>query len=247
MPEKLVIIPTYKERENIGNMINAIFGLNKNYHVLIIDDNSPDGTADIVRRMIDEHPNELFLEERKGKLGLGTAYIKGFKWGLDRGYQYLIEMDADFSHDPQDLERLYLACKEGGADLAVGSRYVKGGKVENWPFSRIFISMGGALYTRMITWMPVNDPTAGFVCYSKEVLNTIDLDKIKFVGYAFQIEMKFNAWKLGFKIKEVYITFKDRIHGASKMSKGIIKEGVMGVISMQINSILHGISRKPLA
>lgn len=247
MPEKLVIIPTYKERENIGNMINAIFGLNKNYHVLIIDDNSPDGTADIVRRMIDEHPNELFLEERKGKLGLGTAYIKGFKWGLDRGYQYLIEMDADFSHDPQDLERLYLACKEGGADLAVGSRYVKGGKVENWPFSRILISMGGALYTRMITWMPVNDPTAGFVCYSKEVLNTIDLDKIKFVGYAFQIEMKFNAWKLGFKIKEVYITFKDRIHGASKMSKGIIKEGVMGVISMQINSILHGISRKPLA
>lgn len=247
MPEKLVIIPTYKEKENIGNMINAIFGLNKNYHILIIDDNSPDGTADIVRSMIDEHPNELFLEERKGKLGLGTAYIKGFKWGLDRGYQYLIEMDADFSHDPQDLERLYLACKEGGADLAVGSRYVKGGKVENWPFSRILISMGGALYTRMITWMPVNDPTAGFVCYSKEVLNTIDLDKIKFVGYAFQIEMKFNAWKLGFKIKEVYITFKDRIHGASKMSKGIIKEGVMGVISMQINSILHGVSRKPLA
>jgi dolichol-phosphate mannosyltransferase len=247
MPEKLVIIPTYNEKQNIGNIINAIFGLYKNYHILIIDDNSPDGTADIVKKMIDDHPNELFILERKGKLGLGTAYIKGFKWGLENGYDYLIEMDADFSHDPADLERLYLACKAGGADLAIGSRYVKGGKVENWPLSRIIISMGGALYTRLITWMPVNDPTAGFVCYNSQVLSAIDLDKIKFVGYAFQIEMKFVAWKLGFKIKEVFITFKDRVHGSSKMSKGIIKEGIMGVISMQLNSMLHGIVRKPIS
>jgi dolichol-phosphate mannosyltransferase len=244
MSDKLVIIPTYKEKENIANIIKSIFDLDKNYHVLIIDDNSPDGTADIVKSLIQQYPDKLFLEERIGKLGLGTAYIKGFKWGLERGYQFLIEMDADFSHDPADLERLYLACKVGGADVAVGSRYVKGGRVENWPFSRILISMGGALYTRMITWMPIKDPTAGFVCYRNKVLSTIDLDKIRFVGYAFQIEMKFMSWKLGFNIKEVYITFKDRIYGASKMSKGIIKEGVVGVLSMQLNSILHGVSKK---
>ena len=244
MSDKLVIIPTYKEKENVANIINAIFDLDKNYHILIIDDNSPDGTADIVKSLIQQYPGKLFLEERTGKLGLGTAYIKGFKWGLERGYEYLIEMDADFSHDPSDLERLYLACKEGGADVAVGSRYVKGGRVENWPFSRILISMGGAMYTRMITWMPVKDPTAGFVCYRSKVLSTIDLDKIRFVGYAFQIEMKFMSWKLGFNIKEVYITFKDRIYGASKMSKGIIKEGIVGVLSMQLNSILHGVTRK---
>jgi dolichol-phosphate mannosyltransferase len=244
MSDKLVIIPTYKEKENVANIINAIFDLDKNYHILIIDDNSPDGTADIVKSLIQQYPGKLFLEERTGKLGLGTAYIKGFKWGLERGYEYLIEMDADFSHDPTDLERLYLACKDGGADVAVGSRYVKGGRVENWPFSRILISMGGAMYTRMITWMPVKDPTAGFVCYRNKVLSTIDLDKIRFVGYAFQIEMKFMSWKLGFNIKEVYITFKDRIYGASKMSKGIIKEGIVGVLSMQLNSILHGVTRK---
>jgi len=244
MSDKLVIIPTYKEKENVANIINAIFDLDKNYHILIIDDNSPDGTADIVKSLIQQYPGKLFLEERTGKLGLGTAYIKGFKWGLERGYEYLIEMDADFSHDPNDLERLYLACKDGGADVAVGSRYVKGGRVENWPFSRILISMGGAMYTRMITWMPVKDPTAGFVCYRNKVLSTIDLDKIRFVGYAFQIEMKFMSWKLGFNIKEVYITFKDRIYGASKMSKGIIKEGIVGVLSMQLNSILHGVTRK---
>lgn len=244
MSDKLVIIPTYKEKENVANIINAIFDLDKNYHILIIDDNSPDGTADIVKSLIQQYPGKLFLEERTGKLGLGTAYIKGFKWGLERGYEYLIEMDADFSHDPTDLERLYLACKDGGADVAVGSRYIKGGRVENWPFSRILISMGGAMYTRMITWMPVKDPTAGFVCYRNKVLSTIDLDKIRFVGYAFQIEMKFMSWKLGFNIKEVYITFKDRIYGASKMSKGIIKEGIVGVLSMQLNSILHGVTRK---
>ena len=170
MSEKLVIIPTYKEKENVGKIIKAIFDLEKNYHILIIDDNSPDGTADIVKSLIQEYAGMLFLEERSGKLGLGTAYIKGFKWGLDKGYEYLIEMDADFSHNPNDLERLYLACKDGGADVSVGSRYVKGGMVENWPFSRILISMGGALYTRIITWMPVKDPTAGFVFYKIKVL-----------------------------------------------------------------------------
>ena len=244
MSEKLVIIPTYKEKENVGKIIKAIFDLEKNYHILIIDDNSPDGTADIVKSLIQEYAGMLFLEERSGKLGLGTAYIKGFKWGLDKGYEYLIEMDADFSHNPNDLERLYLACKDGGADVSVGSRYVKGGMVENWPFSRILISMGGALYTRIITWMPVKDPTAGFVCYKSKVLSTINLDKIRFVGYAFQIEMKFIAWKLGFNIKEVCITFKDRLFGASKMSKGIIKEGIIGVLSMQKDYLLHGITGK---
>ncbi len=244
MFEKLVIIPTYKEKENVSHIIKAIFDLEKNYHILIIDDNSPDGTAAIVKGLMLQYPDQLFLEERTGKLGLGTAYIKGFKWGLERGYQYIFEMDADFSHNPNDLERLYLACKDGGADVAVGSRYVKGGRVENWPFSRILISKGGALYTRIITWMPVKDPTAGFVCYKNKVLSAIDLDKIRFVGYAFQIEMKFVSWKLGFNIKEVFITFKDRIHGASKMSKGIIQEGVVGVLSMQMNSIFQGVPAK---
>ena len=242
--EKLVIIPTYKEKENVEKIIDAIFGLNQGFHVLIIDDNSPDGTADIVKLLIPKYEGRLFLEERAGKLGLGTAYIMGFKWGLKRGYQYLIEMDADFSHDPNDLERLYDACKNGGADLAIGSRYVSGGKLENWPFSRRLISKCGALYTRLITWMPIQDPTAGFVCYSNKVLSAMNLDLIQFVGYAFQIEMKFIAWKLGFKIKEVPITFKDRLFGASKMTKGIIQEGIMGVLSMQIDSLSKGFLRK---
>ena len=242
--EKLVIIPTYKEKENVEKIIDAIFGLNQGFHVLIIDDNSPDGTADIVKLLIPKYEGRLFLEERAGKLGLGTAYIMGFKWGLKRGYQYLIEMDADFSHDPNDLERLYDACKNGGADLAIGSRYVSGGKLENWPFSRRLISKCGALYTRLITWMPIQDPTAGFVCYSNKVLSAMNLDLIRFVGYAFQIEMKFVAWKLGFKIKEVPITFKDRLFGASKMTKGIIQEGIMGVLSMQIESFSKGFLRK---
>lgn len=242
--EKLVIIPTYKEKENVEKIIEAIFGLNQGFHILIIDDNSPDGTADIVKLLIPKYEGRLFLEERAGKLGLGTAYIMGFKWGLKRGYQYLIEMDADFSHDPNDLERLYDACKNGGADLAIGSRYVIGGKLENWPFSRRLISKCGALYTRLITWMPIQDPTAGFVCYSNKVLTAMNLDLIRFVGYAFQIEMKFVAWKLGFKIKEVPITFKDRLFGASKMTKGIIQEGIMGVLSMQIESLSKGFLRK---
>jgi len=212
--------------------------------VLVIDDGSPDGTAAIVRSMMTVYPDQLFLEERKGKLGLGTAYIHGFKWSLAKGYQYIFEMDADFSHNPADLERLYHACKEEGADVAVGSRYVPGGKTENWPWDRQLYSRGGALYTKILTWMPVNDPTAGFLCYSRKVLEAINFDMIQFVGYAFQIEMKFATWKLGFKIKEVPITFVDRKIGVSKMSKGIIKEGVLGVLQIQWKSLFQNYRRK---
>jgi dolichol-phosphate mannosyltransferase len=235
--EKIVIIPTYNERENIANILEAIFFLQQDYHVLVIDDGSPDGTADIVKDLQQTYPSQLFLEQRKGKLGLGTAYIHGFRWSIAKGYKFIFEMDADFSHRPADLERLYNACKRQGGDVAVGSRYVPGGKIENWPWDRRFYSKGGALYTKMVTWMPVNDPTAGFVCYRKEVLETINLDEIKFVGYAFQIEMKFAAWKLGFKIIEVPITFIDRKHGSSKMNKGILKEGVLGVLKIQWQSL----------
>lgn len=210
----------------------------------MIDDGSPDGTADIVRELMNRYPGQLFLEERKGKLGLGTAYIHGFKWSLARGYAYIFEMDADFSHNPADLERLYHACKQEGADLAVGSRYVPGGKTENWPWDRQLYSRGGALYTKILTWMPVNDPTAGFVCYSRKVLEAINFDMIQFVGYAFQIEMKFAAWKLGFKIKEVPITFVDRKIGVSKMSKGIIKEGVLGVLRIQLKSLFSNYRKR---
>lgn len=212
--------------------------------MLVIDDGSPDGTAAIVRSMMTVYPDQLFLEERKGKLGLGTAYIHGFKWSLARGYAYIFEMDADFSHNPADLERLYHACKEEGADVAVGSRYVPGGKTENWPWDRQLYSRGGALYTKLLTWMPVNDPTAGFLCYSRKVLEAINFDMIQFVGYAFQIEMKFAAWKLGFKIKEVPITFVDRKIGVSKMSKGIIKEGVLGVLRIQWKSLFQNYRNK---
>lgn len=212
--------------------------------MLVIDDGSPDGTAAIVRSMMAVYPDQLFLEERKGKLGLGTAYIHGFKWSLAKGYQYIFEMDADFSHNPADLERLYHACKEEGADVAVGSRYVPGGKTENWPWDRQLYSRGGALYTKILTWMPVNDPTAGFLCYSRKVLEAINFDMIQFVGYAFQIEMKFAAWKLGFKIKEVPITFIDRKIGVSKMSKGIIKEGVLGVLQIQWKSLFQNYRNK---
>ena len=241
--EKIVIIPTYNEKENISNMLHAIFELNQGYHVLIVDDGSPDGTAAIVKDLQLKFPG-LFIEERKGKLGLGTAYIHGFKWSINKGYPFIFEMDADFSHRPCDLESLYNACKYNGADVAVGSRYVTGGKVENWPWDRRFYSKGGALYTRLITWMPVNDPTAGFICYKKEVLQTINLDEIKFVGYAFQIEMKFAAWKLNFKIQEVPITFADREEGTSKMSKGILKEGVLGVLKIQWQSLFKNYRRR---
>jgi dolichol-phosphate mannosyltransferase len=231
--EKIAVIPTFNEKENIASIIEAVFSLGQDFHVVVIDDNSPDGTATIVKDLQQKYPHELFLEERRGKLGLGTAYIHGFKWSVNKGYRYIFEMDADFSHDPKDLQRLYEACKFGGADLAVGSRYVQGGGNVNWPRDRVLLSKGGSFYTRLITWMPVKDPTAGFVCYTKEVLETINLDEIRFVGYAFQIEMKFAAWKLGFTIKEVPIIFKDRKYGSSKMNKGIVKEGILGVLKLR--------------
>jgi dolichol-phosphate mannosyltransferase len=235
--EKIVIIPTYNEKENIALIIEKVFSMKLGFHILVVDDNSPDGTAAIVKSLMNLYPNQLFIEERLGKQGLGTAYIHGFRWSLEKGYQFIFEMDADFSHNPEDLERLYDACKNGGADLAIGSRYVQDGKTENWPLDRKIYSKGGALYTKIITWMPVNDPTAGFMCYKREVLDAINLDEISFVGYAFQIEMKFAAWKLGFKFKEVPITFIDRKIGYSKMNKGIIKEGVLGVLKIQWHSL----------
>ena len=238
-----MIIPTFNEKENIEKIIGAVIGLQFNYHVLIIDDNSPDGTAEIIKSLIPQYNGRLFLEQRTGKLGLGTAYIYGFKWAIERGYQFIFEMDADFSHNPADLENLYTACKNG-ADVAIGSRYVKGGAVANWPANRIFLSKGASLYTRIITWMPLKDPTAGFVCYKKEVLEAINLDGISFVGYAFQIEMKFAAWKLGFIIKEVPITFIDREFGSSKMNKGIIKEGVLGVLKLRWQSLFKNYRKK---
>ncbi len=230
--DKLVIIPTYNEKENIERIILKVLSLPGSFHILIVDDGSPDGTAAIVKSLQQNYTEQVHLLERSGKLGLGTAYIAGFKWALERGYQYIFEMDADFSHNPEDLIRLHHACSNG-ADVAVGSRYVPGGKVVNWPWDRIFISKGGALYTRLITFMPVKDPTAGFVCYRSKVLQTIPLDKVQFVGYAFQIEMKYRAWKLGFKIEEVPITFIDRTEGQSKMSKGIVQEAMYGVWKMR--------------
>jgi dolichol-phosphate mannosyltransferase len=229
---KLVIIPTYNEKENIAAIIKAVFSLDEGFHVLIVDDGSPDGTAAIVKEMQAQFPESLFIIERTGKLGLGTAYIAGFKWALERNYAFIFEMDADFSHNPKDLIQLHKAC-ESGADMSVGSRYTKGGKVVNWPWDRIFISKGGALYTQLITWMPIKDPTAGFVCYTQKVLASLPLNEIQFIGYAFQIEMKYRTWKAGFKITEVPITFIDRTEGVSKMSKGIVKEAMMGVWKMK--------------
>ncbi|MBL7718156.1 MAG: polyprenol monophosphomannose synthase [Flavipsychrobacter sp.] len=230
--DKLVVTPTYNEKENIEKIIRKVMSLPGDFHMLIVDDGSPDGTAAIVRALQLEFGGRLHMEERKGKLGLGTAYIHGFKWALARDYRYIFEMDADFSHNPDDLSRLYDACRNG-ADLSVGSRYVRGGKVVNWPWDRVFISKGASLYTRTITWMPVKDTTAGFMCYTDKVLRTIPLDEVRFIGYAFQIEMKYRAWKLGFKIKEIPITFVDRKEGISKMTKGIIKEAIFGVWKMR--------------
>jgi dolichol-phosphate mannosyltransferase len=237
MPERVVIIPTYNEKENIEKMVRKVMLLDGNYHLLIVDDGSPDGTGSIVKRLMLEFPERLFIEERKGKLGLGTAYIHGFRWSLAKKYEYIFEMDCDFSHNPDDLNRLYAACANEGADVAVGSRYVKGGEVKNWPMNRLFISYFASVYVRMILWFGVRDTTAGFKCYKAKVLATIDLDKIKFVGYAFQIEMKYTAWKLGFKIKEVPIVFTDRTEGVSKMSKGIIREAFVGVLQMRFKKI----------
>jgi len=235
--EKIVIIPTYNERENIEKIVHAIFSLQQDFHILVIDDNSPDGTAQLVKKLQLTYPSQLFIAERKGKLGLGTAYIFGFKWAIEKKYSYIMEMDADFSHSPADLQHLYEVCKCDGYDVAVGSRYVRGGGNTDWPWGRILLSKGASIYTRMITWMPVKDATAGFVCYKTKVLQAINLDEIKFVGYAFQIEMKFAAWKLGYKIKEVPIIFEDRKLGISKMNKGIVKEGILGVLKLRWYSL----------
>ena len=233
MSDSIVLIPTYNEKENIANIIGKVFSLPKSFHILIIDDGSPDGTADIVKNLMEQYSDALFLEQRAGKQGLGTAYIHGFKWALERDYGYIFEMDADFSHNPDDLERLYHACAKGGADLSIGSRYVKGGGVKNWPIDRILLSKYASYYVRLLTFMPIKDTTAGFKCYTRRVLETIDLSKIAFVGYAFQIEMKYAAWKLGFKIKEVPIIFVDRQYGTSKMSANIFNEAIMGVLKMR--------------
>lgn len=236
MSDSIVIIPTYNEKENIENIIREVFSFEKKFHILIVEDNSPDGTADIVKNLMKEFPNSLFIHERKGKLGLGTAYIAGFKWSLEQKYKYIFEMDADFSHPPEKLNALYHACAVDGAGMAVGSRYKSGVNVVNWPMGRVLLSYYASAYVRLITGMPIRDTTAGFACYTREVLETIDLDKIKMVGYAFQIEMKFTTWKLGFKIEEVPIIFTDRTLGTSKMSGGIFSEAVFGVIKMKIKS-----------
>ncbi|MCB9223799.1 MAG: polyprenol monophosphomannose synthase [Crocinitomicaceae bacterium] len=230
--KKLVIIPTYNEMENVENMIRKVFSLPEEFHLLIVDDGSPDGTANIVRELQKEFPDQLFMEERSGKLGLGTAYLHGFNWGLDRGYEYLFEMDCDFSHNPDDLIRLLDACKNG-ADLSIGSRYTKGGKVSNWPLSRLMLSYFASWYVRMILWIRIKDTTAGFKCYNRKVLEAINFDAVTFKGYAFQICMKYAAIKHGFKVVEVPITFVDREFGQSKMSTGIFKEAIFGVWKMR--------------
>lgn len=246
MPDSLVIIPTYNEKENAEAIIREVMALDPPFHVLIVDDGSPDGTAEIVKALQAEFPEKLFLEERKGKLGLGTAYIHGFHWALARNYAFIFEMDADFSHNPKDLVRLREACLSGGADLAIGSRYVVGVNVVNWPMGRVLMSWFASYYVRLVTGMEISDTTAGFKCYRAEVLRTINLDKIEFVGYAFQIEMKFIAWKYGFKLAEVPIIFTDRTRGESKMSPGIFKEAVLGVLQMKIQSWFREFRRPAL-
>jgi len=247
MSDSLVIIPTYNEKENIEKIIRTVFELEKDFDVLVIEDNSPDGTAAIVKKLMPEFPDRLHIEERKGKLGLGTAYIHGFRWGLARKYEYIFEMDADFSHSPADLERLYHACANEGADVAVGSRYITGVNVVNWPMGRVLMSYYASAYVRFITRLKVRDTTAGFVCYRRKVLEKIDLNRIKFVGYAFQIEMKYTAWKLGFTVKEVPIIFTDRTEGTSKMNKRIFREAVLGVINLRMRGITGQIKPAPEA
>ncbi len=243
MSDSIIIIPTYNEKENIEKIIRKVFSLEKAFHVLVVEDNSPDGTAAIVKTLMKEFPKQLFIEERKGKLGLGTAYIHGFKWSLKKGYDYTFEMDADFSHNPDDLIRLYNACAVDGADMSIGSRYISGVNVVNWPMGRVLMSYFASSYVRFITRMKVRDATAGFKCYSRKVLETIRLDKIKFVGYAFQIEMKYVSWKLGFKIKEVSVIFTDRTEGTSKMNSSIFKEAIFGVIDLRIRGMFKRIKR----
>ncbi len=244
MSDSIVIIPTYNEKENIEKMIETVFALSKLFHILIVDDGSPDGTAAIVKRLQEKYSDSLFLLERKGKQGLGTAYIAGFKWALARNYQYVFEMDADFSHDPNDLIRLYDACATEGADMAIGSRYSTGVNVVNWPMGRVIMSFYASKYVRLVTGMSIHDATAGFVCYKRNVLEVIDLDKIRFKGYAFQIEMKYTAYTLGFKLKEVSIIFVNRVLGESKMNAGIFGEAFYGVIRLRINKMMGRIKGK---
>ncbi|WP_106790907.1 polyprenol monophosphomannose synthase [Aquimarina sp. Aq78] len=239
MVDALVIIPTYNEIENVERIIKNVLSLQRDFHILIVDDNSQDGTADKIKELQLEYSESLFLIERAGKLGLGTAYITGFEWALERSYEYIFEMDADFSHNPNDLIRLYNACAKGSSQVAIGSRYVTGVNVVNWPMSRVLLSWGASKYVRFITGMDIHDTTAGFICYKREVLEKINLKKIRFVGYAFQIEMKFKAHLLKFKIKEIPVIFTDRTRGTSKMSKGIISEAVFGVIKMKFNSLFN--------
>lgn len=244
MPSKLVIIPTYNEKENIENIIRAVFALPEAFHLLVIDDGSPDGTAAIVKKLQKEFPERLFIVERKGKLGLGTAYIAGFKWGLEHKYDFIFEMDADFSHNPNDLPRLYNACANEGADVAIGSRYVSGVNVVNWPIGRVLMSYFASKYVKFITGLKIYDTTAGFKCYRREVLETIELDKIRFKGYAFQIEMKFTAYKCGFTLREVPIIFINRQLGTSKMSGGIFGEAFLGVIQLKLTSFTRKFPQK---
>lgn len=239
MANALVIIPTYNEVENIERITRNVFSLQRNFHILVVDDNSPDGTAETVVQLQDDFSDKLFLLKRKGKEGLGTAYIAGFKWAIEKGYDYIFEMDADFSHNPNDLIRLYNACAKGDADVVIGSRYVTGVNVVNWPMSRVLLSWLASKYVRFITGMDIHDTTAGFICYKRKVLERIHLDKIKFVGYAFQIEMKFKAYLLKFNIQEVPVIFTDRTKGTSKMSKGIISEAVFGVLRMKLKSLFN--------
>ena len=236
MSDSLVIIPTFNEKENISAIILEVLALKKGFDILVVDDNSPDGTADIVKRIMLQYAERLFILERSGKLGLGTAYIAGFKYALDRGYEFIFEMDADFSHNPKDLMNLYSACEEKGNDMAIGSRYSSGVNVVNWPMGRVLLSYFASIYVQVVTGMSIKDATAGFVCYRRKVLQTIDLDRVKFVGYAFQIEMKFSAWKYGYKITEVPIIFTNRALGESKMSTGILSEAVFGIIRMKFSS-----------
>ena len=239
MSDSLIIIPTYNEKENIENIIRKIFSLEKSFHILVVEDGSPDGTAKIVKNLQNEFNDSLYIEERSGKLGLGTAYIHGFKWALNYDYQYIFEMDADFSHNPDDLIKLYNACCKQGGDVSIGSRYVNGVNIVNWPMSRLLMSFFASKYVKLITGMPINDATAGFKCYRRQVLETIKFNKIQFVGYAFQIEMKFKSWKYGFSVIEVPVIFTDRTQGDSKMSSGIFMEAIFGVIQMKLKSLFR--------
>jgi len=244
MNDSLVIIPTYNEKENIERIIRKVFSLEKDFDILIVEDNSPDGTAAIVKKLMKEFEDRLFIIERKGKLGLGTAYIAGFKWGLDHEYEYIFEMDADFSHNPDDLLRMYDTAANKGADVVIGSRYIKGVNVVNWPMGRVLMSYYASTYVRIVTGLKIMDTTAGYMCWTRKVLETIDMDSIKFVGYAFQIEMKYTAFKLGFNVVEIPIIFTDRTEGTSKMNKGIFKEAIFGILNLRFRNIVGKI--KPI-